>query len=448
MFKPSKMMAQKARVVALSSVLALGMLGYYSHIFLPKARATRAAHNIGFFYAEDLYPYWFGSRQLLAHGLSPYSEEATRQIQTALYGRPLDPQNPYERDQHRFSYPLHIVLLMAPVAWLPFAAVRAAGAVALPLFIVLGIMLWSKAMRVRLSRVQLAVASILTLSTYSVLDGLLTQQVSLFVFFVLSLAMWCLAHKRLACSGIALAVSTVKPQLVGLPILFLLVWSLSRWPERKRLARSFVVSVAILLGLSTILLPSWPIEWWHTIVSYRRYTIPPLAPYILGDFAGTILSLFLLGLAIWLSWKVRKEETTSHRFALAFAFTLIVPVVTLSTGNAVYDHVFALPGVLLLVSQSRARWTGGAPVRLLLSISAATFAWQWLSGSVVFLVQLTVPGLIRSPLVLSAPLRTQPAMPFAVLALLGLRIMDSFIGAQTSAGPRETVQTSSSSLVN
>jgi hypothetical protein len=441
-------MAQKARVVALSSVLALGMLGYYSHIFLPKARATRAAHQIGFFYAEDLYPYWFGSRQLLAHGLSPYTDETTRQIQSALYGRPLDPQNPYERDQHRFSYPLHIVLLMAPVAWLPFATLRAAGAVLLPLLVVVGILLWSKAMRVRLSRLQMAVACILTLSTYSLLDGLLTQQVSLFVFFVLALAMWCVAEERFVFSGIALALSTVKPQLVILPIGFLLVWSLSRWPECKKLARSFVVTIAILLGISTILLPSWPMEWWHTIISYRRYTVPPLAPYILGNFTGTVLSVLLLGLAIWLSWKVRKEETTSDRFALAFAFTLIVPVVTLSTGNAVYDHVFPLPGVLLLVSQWRAMWRRGAPVRLLLSISAAIFAWQWLSGSVVFLLQLAVPGVIRSPLILSAPLRTQPAMPFAVLALVGLRIMDSFIGAQTSTGPREPVQTSSSSLVN
>ncbi|HEY4052302.1 MAG TPA: hypothetical protein VGL74_01075, partial [Terriglobales bacterium] len=40
---------------------------------------------------SDLYPVWYGSRELLLHGRNPYSAEVTREIQAGYYGRPLDP---------------------------------------------------------------------------------------------------------------------------------------------------------------------------------------------------------------------------------------------------------------------------------------------------------------------------------------------------------------------
>jgi hypothetical protein len=418
------MMAHKARPVVLSVILAAGMAGYYFQIFLPRARATRAAHNIGFFYAEDMYPYWFGTRELLLHHRSPYNEDSTRQIQAVLYGRVLDPQNPYERDQHRFSYPLYIALLLAPFAWFPFWVLRACAAAALPLFVVFGVVLWKRAMRLTLTRTQLGIASVLALCSYSLLDALVTQQLTVVVFFAFSLAVWFLANKRFALSGIALAIATIKPQLAIVPVCFLLLWTLSRWPQRRNLVRSLAICTGVLAAVSMFLLPSWPIEWWHTIVSYRHYTVPPLTVYILGGIVGTLMNAFLLLLAIWFSWRSRHDEPTSHRFASTWAFTCLVPVVSLSTGNAVYDHIMILPALLLLLSQWRSMSERGV-MRILLWTSAAVFAWQPASATIVFLINVISPTLIRPATLLSAPLRTQPSMPFAVLALLGLQMVAS-----------------------
>jgi Glycosyltransferase family 87 len=440
------MMAHKARAVVLSFLLAGGMVGYYFRIFLPRARATRAAHKITFIYGEDFYPYWFGTHELMTHRLSPYGEQATRQIQTSLYGRVLHAQNPYERDQHRFSYPLYVTLLLAPVAWFSFDVARVGAAVILPVFVVLGILFWNAALRVKLSHAQLAIVTILSLSTYSLLDALVTQQLTLLVFVALSLGIWFLAQRQFWFSGLALAISTIKPQLVIVPILFLLLWSLSRWQERQNLLRSLVFSITILVALSMWLLPTWPLEWWHTIVSYRQYTVPPLASYLLGRLAGNLLTSFLMLSAAWFGWKARHDEPTSERFALTFAFTLAVSVVTIPMGNAVYDHILIIPAVLLLLSKWQLVRTRTVKNRLLLWTCVAVFAWQWITGTLVFLSEFFWPGLIRSAVILSAPLRTQPSMPFAVIALLGLTMAHSFRGTQQKLVPQNAFQNSSSNF--
>ena len=39
---------------------------------------------------SDLYPVWYGSRELFLHGRNPYSAEVTREIQAGYYGRPIE----------------------------------------------------------------------------------------------------------------------------------------------------------------------------------------------------------------------------------------------------------------------------------------------------------------------------------------------------------------------
>jgi hypothetical protein len=422
MYTPQSMQSRPNSALLAGILLAVGMIGYYVHIFLPRVRSTRAARNIAFFYGEDLYPYWSGSREALVHRTSPYSEETTRRIQVEIYGRALDPQNPFERDQHRFSYPLYVVFLMAPVAWLSFPDLRACAAVALPAFTIVGILLWPRAFPLKISRSQLAIVVILTLSSYSLLNAFFAQQLTLLVFFALSISLWCLSRRMLLPAGIFLAVATIKPQLTLLMVLFLLVWSIHDWTRRKHLVWSFVASLLGLFAGSVWLLPNWPAEWVHTIVSYRQYTVPPLATYILGTFPGTILTLTLYGLCAWLWTRARRDEVASERFALAMTFTLAASVVTLPAGDAVYDHILIVPGLLLLLAKWRTLLDRGRVTRLVAAIAVGAFAWQWLAGTIVFAVDILWPGHLRSPYILSAPLRTQPSLPFVVLALLGLCI--------------------------
>jgi hypothetical protein len=420
------MLSRKNSAFVISLLLAAGMVGYYLHIFLPRVRTTRAARNITFFYGEDLYPYWLGTRELFTEKVSPYGDQVTREIQVAVYGRALDPQNPLERDQHRFSYPLYLAFLMAPVAWMQFSWVRLCAGIALPLFVVLGIALWNRALGLNLSLRQLAILAILTLTSYSLLNALFAQQLTLFTFLALSASVWCLARQRFAMAGIFLALSTIKPQLVVLTALLLLLWAASNWHERKNFPVSFLLTLVLLLAASIYLLPTWPREWLHTITAYRQYTVPPLAPFILGKVTGAVLSCALLAASAWIWFKVRRAEISSQDFALALSFTLVATVVTIPTGDSVYDHIFIIPGLLLLIAHEREAVSQSRAARALLLITVAVFAWQWIAGTLVFVADLIWPGLIQSAHILSAPLRTQPSMPFALSALLGLRAFHYF----------------------
>jgi len=441
------MLSRKNSAVFLSVVLAAGMVGYYLHIFLPRVRTTRAARQITFFYGEDLYPYWSGTRELFTERVSPYSEQVTREIQVAIYGRPLNPQNPFERDQHRFSYPLYVVFLMAPVAWFPFSTVRGGTAIALPLLALLGIVLWKRAFRLDLSLQQLAIVGMLTLSSYSLLNAQFAQQLGLIVFLFLSACVWCLSKQRFRLAGILLALSTIKPQLVVLIVLFLLLWAVSEWQAQKTFLKSFLGTLGVMLVASIWLLPTWPRDWLHTITAYRQYTVPPLAQLFMGKVTGTIVTGALIFLSAWLSWKARHSEISSPAFALALSFTLATSVVTLPSADSVYDHILIMPGLLLLISRWREIASGNRVTRVLLLISIAVFAWQWIAGTVVFLADLVWPGLIQSPYILSAPLRTQPSMPFALLALLGLSVFH-FSDLSKPPGSMDRLQPSSSNFAS
>jgi hypothetical protein len=70
-------------------VLAGGMWLYSQWLMVPAERAHYAAMgqptDVG-----DLYPRWYGTRELLLHHRDPYRLEVSREIRVAYYGRGLD----------------------------------------------------------------------------------------------------------------------------------------------------------------------------------------------------------------------------------------------------------------------------------------------------------------------------------------------------------------------
>src|SRR5712671_3227178 len=109
--------------LGLAIVAAAAMLYYHQAVFVPRALSQRAANGLGngYSFGNDFYQIWLTSREWRRHGRNPYGAETTREIQTGLYGRPLDPSIPTDPlDQRRFPYPAFTDLLFWPAAELPF----------------------------------------------------------------------------------------------------------------------------------------------------------------------------------------------------------------------------------------------------------------------------------------------------------------------------------------
>src|SRR5579862_3293952 len=100
------------------------------------------------------------------------------------------------------------------------------------------------------------------------------------------MSMALLVRERLILAGMLLAFACMKPQLVWLLILWLLLWALSDWKQRKAFALSFIFTMTLLVVVSQLLLPGWFVGWWNSLVGYSRYTLPPLTQLVLGRFLG------------------------------------------------------------------------------------------------------------------------------------------------------------------
>ena len=282
----------------LALLIALGTSYYYFDLLLPRARLRDAANEMvgAYDYGGDFYPIWLTGRELLFHGRNPYTQEMTREIQTGLFGRPMDPHRPADpsTDFRAFAYPLYVDLLAAPLLPVGFDAVRVVLGILLPLLTAASLVLWLRAFHLQISPTTRAVAIILLLVSYPVLEGLYAEQAGLLVGAGLAMTVALLARGRLWLAGMLVACASVKPQLVWLIALWLLLWAVSDWKRRKAFALSFMLSMGLLVLVSQLVLPGWFVGWWRSMAGYSRYTLPPLTQLVLGRFLGIAVGLAML----------------------------------------------------------------------------------------------------------------------------------------------------------
>jgi len=90
---------------------------------------------------------------------------------------------------------------------------------------------------------------------------------------------------------------------------------------------------------------------------------------------GLTLIAVLLVCALVLAYRNRQAEVASLNFWFTLTTLLAITSVTLLPGQAVYDHVILLPGILMLVKYRRQFAEGGPVVRALQRIGVIIFLW-------------------------------------------------------------------------
>jgi len=408
-------------LLTLTILLALGTCYYYFGLLLPQSRRQTEARAMGvrYSYGGDFYPIWLTGNALLQQRTNPYTQEMTREIQVSLYGRTMDNRpGDYPAEYRAFSYPLYTDLLAAPLLPLGFDTVRIVLTLLLAPLTAASVVLWLRAFRIRASMLAVTIAIVLTLVSYPVLEGLYALQAGLLAAFALALSIEALSHNRFVLSGMFLALASVKPQMMWLLALALLLWAFSDWKRRKVLAISFTLSMVVLWFAAERMLPGWLSGWWHTIVQYSAYTLPPLPQLVLGNALGTVASLAMLVLAAAVAWRTRPRAATADVFVLSLSLVLTVTAILLPTGGAVYDQVILVPVVLWLWSRRAEILRANAPLRVLALAAVIALFWQWIMACAVALGSLIWPAWARSPAALVFPIRMAASLPFVVFAIL------------------------------
>lgn len=381
----------------LAGILASAVSWTYMHrILLPWEDFVNVKQGQVKAQMGDLYPRWVGTRELLLNGRNPYGPEVTHEIQMAFYGRPIEQSYDRSRfeiiDEQRFVYPLYVVFLLAPSVHWDFAQMQTWAPVFFAAVTAISLWLWMKVLDWHPPWPAAAGMVMLVLSSPQMAQGLRLRQLGFFVAFLVALASWSVTRQRYAVAGVQLAISTIKPQMVMLVLLWFLVWSFGNWRRRWPLAASFGISLSLLAGGAEWLLPGWPRFFLDGLVAYAKY-FPTTSPVrlILGNWIGGAVSILAASGLVAFAWGVRKTEADSPQFAYTLALffvanTLLMPLLT------PYNQVFLLlPSLMLLRDWNKLSRPARAGLTALLT-------WPWLVQAILLLHPPEIDSPNRLPL--------------------------------------------------
>jgi hypothetical protein len=399
------------RVMITASVVAAAGLWWWAvSIYAPANTVTAQNSGRPIGNNSDLYARWHGTRELLLHGRNPYSPEVTREIQAGFYGRALDPANENDpKQQEGFNYPLYVVFLIAPFAQLQFAIAQQIVRWLIVLAIAASAWLWASGIGVSLRRTSLLSAMALAAGSYPAVMEFYQQNLAALAIFFLAAGIAALSRGWAVLAGFLLALATIKPEISGLMIGWLLFWSLAEVQERGKLAASFCVTLAALVLSADLLLPHWIGDF---LKSLRAYAGSETDPSILRAMFPSWLAMALCGVILFLiavqAWRTRRSEAGSQAFRWTLAWVASSTLVLIPK-LAAYNQLLLIPVMLTLAGDWPAIALSGRFERALVKAAAACQLWQWAAALLLTAAAVVVPN---------ATVRRMAALPLATLLAL------------------------------
>ena len=418
-------------------LICLGVWRWAERILIPANMVAAQAKGVPIGNNSDLYPRWFGARELLLHHRDPYSPEVTRDIQRGFYGREIDADNPNDpRDQAAFAYPIYVVFVLAPFVKSSFVTAQAIFRCLLLFGIAVSIPAWMYATGLRKNMPWVLSAIVLAIGTYPAVLEFHMQNLAALVAVLLALSAAAAAGSWFGLSGFLLALATIKPQLSLLFVLCFLVWTAGCWSQRKRLALSFTATLFVLVLAGEMILPNWISKFFGAIQAYRSYASDPsILQFAFGTIFSRLAAIILCGALLLVAVRYRKCWAGSAEFGWLMACAATVTLAILPV--TVYNQVLLIPALLVLWLQIDN--ASNLLPRALAKASFACVGWQWITAAILAVCSLlVVPEQLRT--LASIPLLTLMALPPVVLlAVAAARISQQTTKPipQSLAAPRE-----------
>lgn len=355
---------------------------------------------------NDFLVYYHGTRALLFEGLSPYSEVVAERIQTQAYGRLA------RKGEHKlgFVYPLFSLLLFAPFSLLEdYLMARAVWmtAIEVGLFVIaylsMRIVGWKPKIWLKTGYF------LFSILWYHAVRGLINGNAVVFVTLFVVISLFSIKKENYQVAGVALAFSAIKPNVVVLPVIFIIYWSLSR--KDWRVTTWFLGSIIVLAAGGMLVVPSWIIQNLQEIARFPSYNPTLTLGGVLGEWLPGIRIQIKVGLAflaggvLLYEWYLSRKKSF-HHFLWVCCLTFVVGQwigIPTDPGN----FIVLFPVITLVIAISDQRWKDKGGL-----IAAALLLLLFIGLWVVFLATLKQAYQpIQSPLMF---------LPLPGLLLIGL----------------------------
>jgi hypothetical protein len=165
---------------------------------------------------EDFIAYW-SATHLLSNGLNPYDPELIRNLENAQTGRGL------VNALMAWNPPFLFVFLL-PLAWLPFSIAKFVWLIANILIVVSGSVMLTRLYLPPGNNLIIIIYLLFAFSLPQIVTGIVMGQVTYLVFLGLVACMALIKKEQWFWAGAVLILTTVKPHVVVLPVIYLLIY--------------------------------------------------------------------------------------------------------------------------------------------------------------------------------------------------------------------------------
>lgn len=342
MINPSKSRIQILQLifVVLTAIIIPVGLTYFNYQF--------SVQNPG---GNDFLARWNGAHEWLVNGNNPYTDEVSLVAQKYIYGRAADPKA--GEDIAHFVYPLYSMIFFAPFGLMDYTFARALFMTVLEICLVLIALVSFKITGWKVKKLGLVGVLLFSVFWYCAVRGVILGQYAVINALLMLLGIWAVKEKQDIAAGIVLILSTSKPQMSYLLVIYIFLWAI--FSRRIKLIVSMVVTTLVLFGVTSILLPTWVMDWLRQLVNYPSYTdrigstlsiLAGLAPGIMKPVNIFLHGAFYLYLVV--EWFRSRGKGENGFLWTAFLTLVITNLVAYRTAT---PHYVALIAPLFLVSR-------------------------------------------------------------------------------------------------
>lgn len=300
---------------------------------------------------NDFLARWNGAHEWLINGKNPYSDEVSLITQNLIYGHPADITK--GEDLNQFVYPLYSMIFFAPFGLMNYNLARAVFMTILEISMGLICFVSLRLTNWKVKRFTLIGLMLFSVGWYCAIRTIILGQFSGLNALVILLGIWAIQQKQDVVGGMLLILSTSKPQMSYLLVIYVFFWAITT--QRWKLILSMIFSFIVLMLVSFALLPDWPRDWLRQMVSYPEYTsrigstLSVIAGYVPG--IGKQVNFFLHGafyLYLISEWIRSKGKDIPTFIWTAFMTLVVTNLVAYRTAT---PHYVALLGPLFLISR-------------------------------------------------------------------------------------------------